>query len=78
MKLTEWLDQVGADGKKLMTRAEFARRIEMSPAAVTLYCAGTIWPSREVAERIAKETGGHVTPNDFLREPPPVPVAEGV
>ncbi len=65
MKLTDWLRQNG------VSRAEFARRIGVSPGAVTLICRGDgAWLSRDTAERIVAETGGAVTPNDFLLNPP--------
>src|SRR5271154_2108873 len=65
MKLGDWLKRSG------MTRADFARRIGVSPGAVTLTCRehGS-WLSRETAERIVAETCGAVTPNDFLNAPP--------
>src|SRR5580658_5520301 len=61
MKLADWL--LRNDVK----RVEFARRIGLSPGAVTQICreAGA-WLSRETAERIVVETRGAVTPNDFL------------
>ena len=61
MKLGDWLK------RNSMTRADFARRIGVSPGAVTLICRehGS-WLSRETAERIVAETQGAVTPNDFL------------
>ncbi len=66
MKLGDWLKRNG------MTRADFARRIGVSPGAVTLICRehGS-WLSRETAERIVAETLGAVTPNDFLNRAPP-------
>ncbi len=70
MKLADWLRRSG------VSRAEFARRIGVSPGAVTLICrADGAWLSRETAERIVAETRGAVTPNDFLLAPPPA--AEG-
>lgn len=48
-------------------RRAFAKRIGVSPGRITQLCAGNDWPSRGVAERIAEETGGAVTPNDFAR-----------
>jgi 3,4-dihydroxy 2-butanone 4-phosphate synthase/GTP cyclohydrolase II len=61
VKLGHWLKRNG------VTRADFARRIRLSPGAVTLICRehGS-WLSRETAERIVAETLGAVTPNDFL------------
>ena len=61
MKLADWLARRG------VKRAEFARRIGVSPGAVTLICRDEgAWLSRETAERIVVETQGAVTPNDFL------------
>src|ERR1700691_9875 len=57
MKLGDWLK------RNQMSRTDFARRIGVSPGAVT-------WISREPAERIVAETQGAVTPNDFLSGPP--------
>ncbi len=66
MKLADWLK------RNSVSRAEFARRIGVSPGAVTLICRDDgAWLSRETAERIVAETGGAVTPNDFLLDPPP-------
>jgi len=70
-----------------VTRADFARRIGVSPGAVTLICREQgSWLSRETAERIVAETQGAVTPNDFLAGAPPAlkgfdmhnPVADAV
>ncbi len=65
MKLGDWLK------RHQVTRTDFARRIGVSPGAVTLICRehGS-WLSRETAERIVAETQGAVTPNDFLSGPP--------
>ena len=61
MKLADWLVRAG------VTRADFARRIGVSPGAVTQFCRGDgAWVSRETAQRILAETRGAVTPNDFL------------
>jgi 3,4-dihydroxy 2-butanone 4-phosphate synthase / GTP cyclohydrolase II len=69
MKLGDWLK------RHQVTRADFARRIGVSPGAVTLICRehGS-WLSRETAERIVAETQGAVTPNDFLAVMPLVPI----
>ncbi len=65
MKLSDWLR------RNSVSRAEFARRIGVSPGAVTLICREDgAWLSRETAERIVAETDGAVTPNDFLLNPP--------
>jgi 3,4-dihydroxy 2-butanone 4-phosphate synthase / GTP cyclohydrolase II len=65
MRLGDWLK------RNCVTRADFARRIGVSPGAVTLICRehGS-WLSRETAERIVAETLGAVTPNDFLNSAP--------
>jgi 3,4-dihydroxy 2-butanone 4-phosphate synthase / GTP cyclohydrolase II len=65
MKLGDWLK------RNQMSRTDFARRIGVSPGAVTLICRehGS-WLSRETAQRIVAETQGAVTPNDFLSGPP--------
>ena len=79
MKLGDWLRSNG------VTRADFARRIGVSPGAVTLICREHgAWISRETAERIVAETQGAVTPNDFLSGPlgkgvdMPNPVADAI
>jgi 3,4-dihydroxy 2-butanone 4-phosphate synthase/GTP cyclohydrolase II len=68
VKLGDWLK------RNQVTRTDFARRIGVSPGAVTLICRehGS-WLSRETAERIVAETLGAVTPNDFLAATPPLP-----
>lgn len=61
MKLAEWLSRNG------MSRVEFARRIGVTPGAVTQMCNSEhAWLSRDTAELVARETRGAVTPNDFL------------
>jgi 3,4-dihydroxy 2-butanone 4-phosphate synthase/GTP cyclohydrolase II len=65
VKLGVWLK------RNSVTRADFARRIGVSPGAVTLICRERgSWLSRETAERIVAETLGAVTPNDFLSAGP--------
>jgi 3,4-dihydroxy 2-butanone 4-phosphate synthase/GTP cyclohydrolase II len=65
MKLSEWLSRYE------VKRSAFARRIGVSPGAVTQICREDgAWPSRETAERIFLETGGSVTPNDFFKFSP--------
>jgi len=65
MKLGDWLK------RNHLSRTDFARRIGVSPGAVTLICRDHgSWLSRETAERIVAETQGAVTPNDFLSGPP--------
>jgi len=62
MKLADWLQ------RNAVTRTDFARRIGVSPGAVTQICREDgAWVSRETAERILAQTQGAVTPNDFLK-----------
>lgn len=62
MNLSDWL-------KRTKTRRNaFAERIGVAPSVVTDYCAGRSWPGRDKMEAIARETGGEVTANDFVRE----------
>ncbi|ACA14960.1 3,4-dihydroxy-2-butanone 4-phosphate synthase [Methylobacterium sp. 4-46] len=66
VKLGDWLRQQG------VSRTTFARRCGLSPAAVTGLCNNPgAWLSRETAALVARETGGAVTPNDFLGLSPP-------
>lgn len=60
MKLAEYLASQG------IKRGDFAERIGVSGGRVTQLCDEGGWPSRDVAERIATETGGAVTADDFL------------
>jgi len=61
MKLADWLTRNG------VKRSDFARRIGVSPGAITQICRGEgAWVSRETAEQILAQTRGAVTPNDFL------------
>jgi 3,4-dihydroxy 2-butanone 4-phosphate synthase/GTP cyclohydrolase II len=61
MKLSDWLEA------NRVKRADFARSIGVSPGAVTQFCNQQgAWISRETAKMILRETGGAVTPNDFL------------
>jgi 3,4-dihydroxy 2-butanone 4-phosphate synthase / GTP cyclohydrolase II len=61
MKLAAWLLRNG------VKRSDFARRIGVSPGAVTQICRDEgAWVSRETAEHILAQTRGAVTPNDFL------------
>ncbi|NLH79529.1 MAG: 3,4-dihydroxy-2-butanone-4-phosphate synthase [Phyllobacteriaceae bacterium] len=61
MRLSDWLSRTKE------TRSGFARRIGLSPAAVTALCNDpAVWISRETAEKIARATRGAVTPDDFL------------
>ena len=61
MKLHDWLK------RNNFTRADFARRTGLSKGSVSQICnQNTAWVSRETAQLILRETGGAVTPNDFL------------
>ncbi|MBP0575273.1 helix-turn-helix transcriptional regulator, partial [Mycobacterium tuberculosis] len=61
MRLDQWLQ------RSKESRSGFARRVGLSPAAVTALCNdASVWVSRDTAERIARATGGAVTPDDFL------------
>jgi 3,4-dihydroxy 2-butanone 4-phosphate synthase / GTP cyclohydrolase II len=63
MKLADWLRKSG------VSRTEFSRRLGLTPGAVSQLCnQESVWMSRETAQAIARETGGAVTPNDFLPE----------
>ena len=59
MKLADWLKHSGT------ARSAFARAIGVSPGRITQLCEGER-PSMDLADRIARETGGAVTPNDFV------------
>jgi 3,4-dihydroxy 2-butanone 4-phosphate synthase/GTP cyclohydrolase II len=75
MKLAAWLI------RHRVSRVEFARRIGVTPGAVTQLCKDEgAWLSRDTAETIARETRGAVTPNDFLplKERPMQSVPEAI
>ena len=59
MDLSGWLERTRTP------RSAFARAVGVSPGRITQICEGEL-PSLELAERIARETAGAVTPNDFL------------
>jgi 3,4-dihydroxy 2-butanone 4-phosphate synthase/GTP cyclohydrolase II len=59
MDLAGWLERTRTP------RSAFARAIGVSPGRITQICEGEL-PSLDLAERIARETGGDVTPNDFV------------
>lgn len=66
MKLADWLKIPNPDGSR-KRRRDFALKIGVTPTMVTEYCKDEImWPRKEVMEAIARETGGAVTPNDFI------------
>jgi 3,4-dihydroxy 2-butanone 4-phosphate synthase/GTP cyclohydrolase II len=61
MKLADWLR------RQNIRRGDFARRIGVTPGAVTQLCnQEKAWVSRDTAEAIVRETAGAVTPNDLL------------
>ena len=59
MDLAGWLERTKTP------RSAFARAVGVSPGRITQICEGEL-PSLELAERIARETAGAVTPNDFV------------
>ena len=63
MKLDDWL------WKHRMRRAKFAELIDVSPPYITKLCAGTLWPRRDIAQRILAATKGKVTPMDYIEGP---------
>ena len=50
-----------------ITRADFARQIDVSQETVRRYLIGARIPDKHVMERIALATGCKVTANDFFR-----------
>ena len=53
------------------TDAAFARRIGVTPQAVSRYKLAQRRPEWSVLTRIQEATGGKVTPNDFIHEQAP-------
>lgn len=64
MKLAHYL------AREHLSGVEFARRIDMSEGMVSLLCRDGTWLSKETAQKILRETGGEVTPTDFLTSAP--------
>ena len=61
MKLDDWLK------RNTISRADFARRTGLSKGSISQICnQEAVWVSRDTARLILRETGGAVTPNDFL------------
>jgi 3,4-dihydroxy 2-butanone 4-phosphate synthase/GTP cyclohydrolase II len=60
MLLRDWLR------RERVKRIDFAKRVGISPSYLTDLCSGVAWPGRDVADRVMQETGGEVTPVDFL------------
>lgn len=65
MRLDDWIKAQGT------TRAKFAERVGVSPSLIAQLCTDRVWPGKGVAARIAAETSGEVTANDFLPEGTP-------
>lgn len=61
MHLADWLI------REKIKRIDFAERIGVTPQSITGYCDGAFYPKRDVAKRIFDETGGEVTPTDFMQ-----------
>lgn len=59
MLLQDWLAREG------LTFGQFGGAIARSAEAVRRYANGERIPDRETMTAIVRETGGHVTPNDF-------------
>ena len=62
MTLSQYLKMNG------LRYAEFAARIGRSEATVSRLVRGLHRPDWDTMEAIQKETGGAVTPNDFVRD----------
>lgn len=65
MQLADWFKVRNPDGSKRSKRA-FAEAIGVGPSTITAYINGT-WPGRGAMEKIARETDGAVTANDFVQ-----------
>lgn len=50
------------------TRAAFGRRVGCDVSNISNYCNGKRIPGRQIMARIAEESAGLVTPNDFFPE----------
>lgn len=51
----------------------FAEKLGVTRQTLWRYKSGERRPEWDVLERIKRETGGQVTPNDFLDDAPPIP-----
>lgn len=60
MRLSEYLDE------KKISDADFGLRIKVTRQAVHRYRSGERLPDQPTMERIFRETGEQVTPNDFF------------
>jgi len=70
MQLSEWLAREG------IKRSRFAASVGVSPSHITGLCDGVSSPSLALAQRIHKETGGAVGPEDFFLADPSEVAAE--
>jgi 3,4-dihydroxy 2-butanone 4-phosphate synthase / GTP cyclohydrolase II len=57
--------------KSNLTDGEFARLAGLSRVMVNRLKNGSVWPSKETAEKIVAASNGEITPNDFLACAPP-------
>jgi len=62
MDLRAYLDREG------LTLEAFAKRVDLSTASVSRLVRGLQRPDWDTMTKIARETAGEVTPNDFLPE----------
>lgn len=60
MHLADWLKA------KELKPSHFAAQIGVSPQAISGWCDGTFWITKENAKKIYDATGGEVTPTDFM------------
>lgn len=72
MRLADYL------AKHSIKRTDFAGLIGVSQSYITQLCQDQIWPGRDIIGRIAKETGGEVTANDFMAAEAIVPASQHV
>ena len=62
MRLSQYLEDTNTKP------VAFARQLGVSHTTVARWASGQVPPSLAWMERIAKETGGAVMPNDFMRQ----------
>lgn len=60
MHLADWLKE------KEIKRSDFAAQIGVSPQAITGWCDGTFWITKDKAKKVFDATSGAVTPTDFM------------
>lgn len=53
-----------------LTESVFAARVGISREMVNRLKNGSVWPSRETAEKVRQATDGAVMPNDFMERRP--------